>query len=141
MNAEDFGSRQLDLYDFGRQNKHLRIPGRNCLDPTHPAVYKHRMEIFAEVAREYDIDGVEFDFRRWHHMISNPRKNYPILTRMVAENRSRMADPKADAGIRLELGAMLLAFAERIDRPLPQVRPLGESKPPVFRGTRHCSVS
>jgi hypothetical protein len=38
--------------------------------------------------------------------------------RTVAENRARMADPKADAGIRLELGAMLLAFAERIDRPL-----------------------
>jgi hypothetical protein len=38
--------------------------------------------------------------------------------RTVTENRARMADPNADAGSRLELGAMLLAFAERIDRPL-----------------------
>ena len=66
---------------------------------------------------------------------------YEGPARTVAENRSRMADPKTDAGIRLELGAMLVAFAERIDRPLPQVRALGGSKPPVFWGTRHCSVS
>jgi hypothetical protein len=38
--------------------------------------------------------------------------------RTVAENRARMADPKADIGNRLDLGAMLVAFAERIDRPL-----------------------
>ena len=31
---------------------------------------------------------------------------------------ARMADPKVDAGNRLELGAMFLAFAERMDRPL-----------------------
>jgi hypothetical protein len=39
--------------------------------------------------------------------------------RTFAENRARMADPNAAAGSRLELGAMLLAFAERIDWPLP----------------------
>jgi hypothetical protein len=38
--------------------------------------------------------------------------------RTGAENRARMADPNVDAGSRLELGAMLLAFADRIDRPL-----------------------
>jgi hypothetical protein len=38
--------------------------------------------------------------------------------RTVAENRARMADPKVAAGNRLELGAMLLAFAARRDRPL-----------------------
>ncbi len=38
--------------------------------------------------------------------------------RTVAENRARMADLKLTAGSRLELGAMLVAFADRIDRPL-----------------------
>jgi hypothetical protein len=38
--------------------------------------------------------------------------------RTIAENRARMADPKEAAGNRLELGAMLLAFAARGDRPL-----------------------
>ena len=38
--------------------------------------------------------------------------------RTVAENYARMADPKATIGERLDLGAMLVAFAERIDRPL-----------------------
>lgn len=45
----------------------------------------------------------------------------PLYTgpnRTVAENRARMANPKLDAGERLELGAMLVAFADRIDRPL-----------------------
>jgi len=85
MNAEDFYSGELALYDFGRQHKALRIPGTNCLDPAQPEVFKHRMEIFTEVANEYDIDGIEFDFKRWYHMISEPHKNHPILTRMVAE--------------------------------------------------------
>jgi hypothetical protein len=38
--------------------------------------------------------------------------------RTAAENRARMADPKVEPAKRLELGAMLLAFADRIDRPL-----------------------
>ncbi len=38
--------------------------------------------------------------------------------RTPAENRARMDDVKIDAGDRLELGAMFLAFADRIDRPL-----------------------
>jgi len=90
MNAEDFYSGELDLYDFGRQHKHLRIPGTNCLDPAHPEVFKHRMEIFTEVANEYDIDGIEFDFKRWYHMISNPHQNYPILTKMVVQTRQML---------------------------------------------------
>ena len=45
----------------------------------------------------------------------------PLYTgpgRTVAENRARMADPKLDPGTRLELGAMFVAFAHRMDRPL-----------------------
>ncbi|HPO16385.1 MAG TPA: hypothetical protein PLI09_23315 [Candidatus Hydrogenedentes bacterium] len=94
MNGEDFYAGELDLYDFGRQHKDLCIPGCNCLDPAKPEVYKHRMEIFREVAEKYDIDGIEFDFRRWYHMISDPLKNYPILTQMVADTR-KMLDETA----------------------------------------------
>jgi hypothetical protein len=45
----------------------------------------------------------------------------PLYTgpnRSVTENRARLSDPKEDLGSRLELGAMLVAFAERIERPL-----------------------
>jgi hypothetical protein len=38
--------------------------------------------------------------------------------RTPAENRARMANPKLDPGQRLELGAMMLAFADRLHRPL-----------------------
>lgn len=90
MNAEDFYKGQLDRSDFGRTHKHLAIPGANCLDWAHPEVYKHRVAIFREVAEKYDIDGIEFDFRRWTHMISDPLNNHPILTRLVAETRQML---------------------------------------------------
>ena len=96
MNAEDFYHGELDLYDFGRQHKHLRIPGANCLDPAHPEVFRHRMEIYREVAEEYDVDGIEFDFRRWAHMVSDPLKNHSVLTSMVRETR-KMLDEVAQA--------------------------------------------
>ena len=104
MNAEDFYAGELDLYDFGREHKHLRIPGSNCLDPFHPEVFKHRMAIFTEVAGAYDVDGIEFDFRRWSHMVSDPHRNYPVLTRMVAETR-KILDAATD---RKNRGRLLL---------------------------------
>jgi len=105
MNAEDFYTGELDFYDFGRQHKDLRIQGANCLDPAHPEVFKHRMEIFTEVANQYDIDGIEFDFRRTIHMISEPEKNYVILTKMVKETREMLDEVAKEKGCeRLLLG-------------------------------------
>ena len=94
MNAEDFGKNQLKLSDFGRAHKDWAIPGANCLDPAIPEVYEHRMAIFREVAENYDIDGLEFDFRRWANMVSEPLKNHGVLTRMVRDTR-RMLDEVA----------------------------------------------
>jgi len=106
MNAEDSRDRTTELYDFGRQHKHLRIPGAHCLDPVHPEVFEHRMAIFAEVARDYDIDGIEFDFRRWCHMISDPLENHPVLTRMVRKTRAMLDEVAENKGrARLMLGA------------------------------------
>jgi len=45
----------------------------------------------------------------------------PLYTgrgRTIAENRARMNDPRIDAGVRLEQGAMFLAYAGRLDRAL-----------------------
>ena len=96
MNAEDYHEEQLNLSDFARERRHLAIPGANCLDPAHKEVYAHRLDIFHEVADRYDIDGIEFDFRRWTHMISNPLENHPVLTRMVRDTR-RLLDEAARA--------------------------------------------
>ena len=90
MNAMDLATRTLHIYDFGRENMDLAIEGQNCLDPAHPKVYEHRMKIFAEVVENYDIDGLEFDYKRWYYMISNPEKNHVILTRMVRETRQML---------------------------------------------------
>ena len=112
MNAEDFYARQLDLYDFGQAHKDWAIPGANCLDPAIPEVYQHRMDIFTEVANEYDIDGIEFDFRRWCHMISDPHNNYQILTQMVRDTRKMLDEIAAKKGrnkllLGVRVGAML----------------------------------
>ena len=115
MNAEDYYHNTWRLSDFERGHLEWRIPLTDeekqrsidagddppftlagCLDPAVPQVYEHRMNIFTEVAEEYDIDGIEFDFRRWCHMISNPLANHPVLTNMVRDAR-RMLDEVARA--------------------------------------------
>ena len=98
------------MSDFGRAHPEHRIrktelekrvdmedgnPGvdpefTGALDPAVPEVYEHHMAIFREVAERYDIDGIEFDWRRWWHMISDPHKNHPILTQMVRDTRKML---------------------------------------------------
>ena len=111
MNAEDWYQGTYLLSDFGRAHPDCRVPlpdaekqcsidagddplltHAGCLDPAVPEVYEHRMRIFREVAETYDIDGIEFDFRRWCHMISNPLENHPILTNMVRDTRKMLDD-------------------------------------------------
>ena len=116
MNAEDWYDQTQLLSDFGRAHPEWRIPmpeeelrfhreaGRRAspdlvmypegftgaLDYAIPQVYDHMRAIFSEVAESYDIDGIEFDWRRWGHMISDPLKNHPVLTRMVRETRGML---------------------------------------------------
>jgi len=111
MNSEDWYGNNYLLSDFEREHPKWRVRYAHysdewqawkayndahgmptdefagCLDPAVPEVYAHRMAIFQEVAEQYDIDGIEFDWRRMHHMISDPLNNHHILTRMVRETR------------------------------------------------------
>ena len=115
MNAEDWYHGTYLLSDFGRAHPEWRIPlteeerldaakgGKprefaGCLDPAVPEVYRHRMQIFREVAENYDIDGIEFDFRRWCRMISDPLTNHPVLTKMVADTRRMLDDVSKSKG-------------------------------------------
>ncbi len=101
MNSEDWYQATYLLSDLGRAHPEWRInknAGKKdapvdyagCLDPAVPEVFEHRMKIFTEVAETYDIDGIEFDFRRWYHMVSNPLENHVVLTRMVRETRKML---------------------------------------------------
>ena len=113
MNGEDYYHMQLALSDFGRAHAHLSIPGARCLDPANVEVYTHRLDIFREVAEKYDIDGIELNFRRWWHMISNPLHNYPVLTRMIADVRRILDDAAARKGRgRMLLGARVSPLLE-----------------------------
>lgn len=98
MNSEDYYHMELQYDDFARAHRHLAIPGANCLDPANVEVYMHRLDIFREVAENYDIDGLELNWRRWWHMISNPLHNYPVLTRMIADVRRILDDAAAKKG-------------------------------------------
>ncbi len=101
MNGEDWYEYTYLLSDFGRTHPEWRIPRSDGtgytgnLDPAIPQVYEHRMKIFTEVTENYDIDGLELDFRRWYHMVSNPLENHTVLTRMVRDIR-RMLDEVAN---------------------------------------------
>ena len=129
MNAEDWYDHAYLLSDFGRAHPEWRIPldpeappppgdaqqarWAGCLDPAIPAVCAHRLAIFTEVADRYDIDGIEFDFRRWYRMISDPRRNYAILTRLVAQTRAMLDETARRKGReRMLLGVRVGAALE-----------------------------
>jgi hypothetical protein len=94
MNAEDWYEHTWELSDFGRAHPDWRIPGAGCLDPAVPGVYRHDLALFRDLLAHYAVDGIELDFRRWYHMISDPTTNYPILTQMVRDTR-RLLDAAA----------------------------------------------
>ena len=109
MNAQDFYDRELDLQDFGRKHRGWAIPGACCLDPAIPGVYKHRMAIFREVLNNCDVDGIELDFLRTHNMVSDPLKNYTVLTQMVRDVRRLLdASAKSKGRNKLLLGVRVM---------------------------------
>jgi len=138
MNAEDFYEGELKIQDFARRYPQLVIPGAFCLDPIHPEVYRHRMAIFREVAENYDIDGIEFDFRRWTHMVSDPLHNHPVLTRMVRETRQMLDEVARKKGRRrLLLGARV---GPSLDTPQAEARYAGASEKPTELSCRELGL-
>jgi hypothetical protein len=43
--------------------------------------------MFREMLSNYDVDGIELNFRRHPSIISNPLKNHPVLTELVGDVR------------------------------------------------------
>jgi uncharacterized lipoprotein YddW (UPF0748 family) len=122
MNAEDLYENTFRISDFGRAHPEYRIPGTGCLDWAIPAVCEHRMNIFAELASNYDIDGIEFDFRRWYHMVSDPLKNHTVLTHVVRETRTMLDDTARRKGrgrmiLGVRVGPMLEGTFKKADFP------------------------
>lgn len=123
MNAEDWYANTYRLSDFGRAHPEFRISGAGNLDPAVPDVFEHRMRVFTEVASRYDVDGIEFDFRRWHRMVSDPLRNHVVLTRMVRETRRMLDEAAREKGV----GKLLLGV--RVGPSLDS-----EPKPHLFPG-------
>ena len=108
MNAEDFYQESYRMSDFGRSHAADRIPGTGCLDPAVPAVFDHYVAILAEVMTRYQVDGIELDFRRWYHLVSDPQRNHGVLTALV-----RAARQAADGAAR-ERGCPRLLVGARV---------------------------
>jgi len=86
------------------------------MDRAIPEVYAHQMAIFKEALENFDVDGIEFDFKRYYPMISNPRANHPVHTRLVREMRALLDDLAKKKGRgRMLLGARV---SYSIDGPL-----------------------
>ena len=135
MNAEDYYQNSYLASDLGREHPEWRIPltaaekqefldagvsleFTGAMDYAVPEVFEQRMRIFAEVADRYDIDGIEFDFRRWYHMISNPLENHPVLTRLIRETRRMLDDTARRSGRdRLLLGVRVGPSLDLADDP------------------------
>ncbi len=90
MNSEDWYHHSFRLCEQGRAHPEYRLGNSGALDPVVPEVFRQRLKIFREVAEDHDIDGIEFDFRRWYRMVSNPAKNHVVLTRMVRQTRQML---------------------------------------------------
>jgi len=110
MNSSDCYDRQMDVSDFGRAHRDIawRPGGRMTLfDLTQPVVYDHYLAIFNEIARKYDVDGLELNFKRDHsRMIPDPHASHHILTRLVREVRHVLDEAAREKGRkRLLLGA------------------------------------
>ncbi len=95
MNGEDWYQHSYLLYDFGRYHPEFRIRDGSkhtgAIDYAIPTVFEQRLRMFTEVATLYDVDGIEFDFRRWTHMISDPLHNYPVFTDLIRQTRQMLA--------------------------------------------------
>jgi len=86
------------------------IPER-ALDYSHEEVRDHRLAIITELARNYDIDGVELDFTRWAKFFrrSEAPAKAPILTEFVGQVRRALDEAAAARGReRLTLGVQVL---------------------------------
>ena len=86
------------------------IPER-ALDYSVPEVRAHRLAIIEELARNYDIDGVELDFTRWAKLFPRDEAplKAPLLTEFVGQVRGLLDETAASRGCeRLVLGVQVL---------------------------------
>jgi len=130
MNGEDYYQQTYLLSDFGRAHPEYRIrytdeekvkmgdPAMEytgALDYAFPEVYDHVLAMFTEVVNEYELDGLELDFRRWFHMISKPLENHRILTQLVRDTRKMLDDTARRKGRdRLLLTARVAPSLDRV---------------------------
>ena len=74
---------------FFNSHPEWRIAGSLALNYSFQGVRDHRLAIFTEVARNYDVDGIELDWMRWMKIFpaAEARARAPLLTDYVQQIR------------------------------------------------------
>lgn len=79
--------------DFWREHPEYRF-GMGQFDYRFPEVRADMLRFIGECLSRYDVDGVECDWMRWTHHLSDPRRDAGLLTAFMREVR-KLADASA----------------------------------------------
>lgn len=93
---------------FWRSHPEFRNPGRVQLDYARPEVRRHILGILAELAANYDVDGISLDFTRWPPVADPARHDLGVLTGFLRETRERLDAIGRAKGRRLALSAAVV---------------------------------
>lgn len=73
------------------------FPVGTFLDPGHPAVQEYLPRVYANLVREYDLDGIHFDYIRYPETEGTPGRGSAVGYNPAALERFRKATGRTDA--------------------------------------------
>ncbi len=93
---------------FWRDHPELRKPGQAQWDYAQPAARGFVLDLLAELAGQYDVDGIHLDFTRWPPVADPQRHGCEVLTTFVADIRRRLDAVASARGRRIALSASVV---------------------------------
>jgi hypothetical protein len=93
---------------FWREHPELRKPGSPQLDYAQPAARQFVCDLLAELAGNYDVEGVNLDLTRWPPIADPARHDSTVLTGFIAQIRERLNAVAAAKGRKIALSASVV---------------------------------
>jgi len=93
---------------FWRDHPELRVPGKAKWDYALPAARGFVLDLLAELAGNYDVDGINLDFTRWPPVADPQRHGCEVLTTFIADIRRRLDAVARARGRRIALSASVV---------------------------------
>lgn len=93
-NRQHLWNAHPDWFARDRKGHCSPVPTNQCegvfLQPSNPAVQEHLLNVFTDVARRYDLDGIHFDYCRYAN------RDYDFSASTLARFRTFMAEQLAE---------------------------------------------